>query len=176
MTGDASPGTERILGLDIALRRTGFAVVERTPSALSVLDCGYISTPAKAPLSECLKRIYGGVADLLGRHTPDLAAIEAGFYSRNARTAMLLGMARGAAVAVLAEGGVAAYEYPPRRVKQAVCGYGNAGKEQVARIVCEVLGLETTGLSDDTTDALAVCLCHAHTSISLQGLHLPDPM
>lgn len=158
------------------MRCTGFGVVERTPESIRVLDCGYVKTPAGRPLSECLSNLHGGVADLLGRFHPTVAAIEAGFFSRNAKTAMLLGMARGAVVSLLAKADIPTYEYPPRRVKQAVCGYGNAGKEQVARLVCEVLQLNGASLSDDTTDALAVCLCHAHTSVALQGLKLPEPL
>lgn len=171
-----SAGVERILGLDIALRCTGYGVIERSTRQIRVLDCGYVRTPAGKPVSECLRNLHCAVEDLLASHQPTVAAIEAGFYSRNARTAMTLGMARGAAVALLAKAGIRAYEYSPRRVKQAVCGYGNAGKEQVARLVADVLSLDAANLGADTTDALAVCLCHAHTSIALQGLHLPDPI
>ncbi len=176
MNDSESAGVERILGLDVALRCTGYGVIERSTRQIRVLDCGYVRTPAGKPVSECLRNLHGAVEDLLTSHQPTVAAIEAGFYSRNARTAMTLGMARGTAVALLARTGINTYEYSPRRVKQAVCGYGNAGKEQVARLVAEVLNLDSANLSADTTDALAVCLCHAHTTISMQGLHLPDPI
>lgn len=167
---------ERILGLDVALRSTGYAVLERTPGDIRAVDCGLVRTPPKLPLSECLRRLLGGVQDIISSYSPDVAAIEAGFYSRNARTAMLLGMARGSVVAALSAGEIPVYEYAPRRVKQAVCGYGNAGKEQVATLVCQLLSLDGENLADDTTDALAVALCHAHTSIAMQGIHLPSPL
>jgi len=175
----ASPGdgeAMRILGVDTALRCTGFGLIDSDGREFRAVDCGVIETTPKELLSECLRRLAGGVRELVKSHAPDVAAIEGGFFSRNAKTAMVLGMARGAVVAVLADMKIPMYEYAPRRVKQALCGYGNASKEQVARLVAQTLGITVTNIQDDATDALAVAICHAQTVSGLHGLFLPSQL
>ncbi len=166
----------RILGVDTALRCTGYGVVDAAKSRVEAVDCGVIKTPQKAPLSECLRRLAGGIRELVRSYSPEAASIEGAFYFRNVRTAMVLGSARGVVIAVLSEFGVPIYEYAPRRVKQAVCGYGNAGKEQVALLVANMLALDVTEVPKDATDALALALCHAHTASTAGGLSMPEPL
>jgi crossover junction endodeoxyribonuclease RuvC len=166
----------RILGVDTSLRSTGYGVIEVDRNQMRVLDCGVIKNRPKVPLSECLRRLNGGMRELMGLFSPDLAAIEGGFFYKNAKTAQVLGMARGAVVGVLAGGNIPIYEYAPRRVKQAVCGYGNADKTQVALLVSRLLNLNIDSVPDDATDALGIALCHIQTSQTVQGLLVPDPL
>ena len=166
----------RILGIDPALRCTGYGILDTDPTAVRAIDCGVIRTPPKQPLSECLRRLAGGIAELIGSYRPDVLVLEGGFYSRNARTAMVLGCARGVVIAGAATHDLPVYEYAPRRVKQAVCGYGNADKKQVASILCQLTGLNPEQLVSDATDALAVAFCHNNTCRTNQGIFLPLPI
>jgi len=164
-TAPPSPHPGRVLALDVALRCTGYGVVDVDGrGGFQAVDCGVIRTSAKERLSECLRRLAGGIRELIDAYRPETAAIEGGFFFKNARTAMVLGAARGVAMAWLAERDIPIYEYAPRRVKQAVCGFGAAGKEQVALIVATRLGLTVTQIQDDATDALALALCHAQAA------------
>lgn len=166
----------RILAIDPALRCTGYAVIEANGHAYTAVDCGVIKTAAGRPLSECLTRLSCGVRELVDSFTPNVSAIESGFYSKNAKTAMLLGSARGAVIAPIAEAEIEIYEYAPRRVKQAICGHGNADKEQIANLVKQLLGLTGQKLRNDATDALAIGICHANTYFTNQGIFLPNPL
>jgi len=171
-----NPSYTRILGVDTALRCTGYGLIDTDGHRYRVVDCGVIKNKPKVPLSECLRRLSGGMSELLDEYAPDIVAIEGSFYFKNAKTAMVLGMARGAVVGVLSRAHLPMYEYAPRRVKQAVCGYGDAGKQQVALIVAKVLGIDIESVPDDATDALALCICHAQTAFTIKGLMLPDPI
>lgn len=168
--------TIRILGIDTALRTTGYGLIDAAGSRLRAVDAGVIRTTAKFPFSECLRRLVGGVRELVKLHAPDVVAIEGAFYCRNVRTSMVLGAARGAVIATVAELDLPMYEYAPRRVKQAVCGYGNASKPQVALLVAQILAISVANLGDDSTDALALAICHAHALQARGGLDLPAPL
>lgn len=177
MTTAAKPNPViRVLGMDTALRCTGFGLVDTDGRQFRAVDCGVIRTSPKEPLSECLRRLAGGVRELAEGYAPDVVALEGGFFFKNAKTAMVLGMARGAVVATLTGMRLPIYEYAPRRVKQAVCGYGDAGKQQVALIVSQILKIPVTDVKDDATDALALAICHAQTRFNVQGLRLPEPL
>lgn len=166
----------RLLGIDTALRTTGFGLVDCQGNRMTAVDCGVITTTAKQPLSECLRRLVGGIRELVKTYAPDEAVIEGAFYSRNVRTAMMLGSARGAVIAALAELQIPMYEYAPRRVKQSVCGYGNASKPQVAILVAQLLRIQVDNLRDDATDALALAICHAYTCRVAGGVAVPDAL
>jgi len=154
--------TFRVLGIDTSLRSTGVAVVEARGSRLASVEHGALKVPAKAPLSECLGRLDSGIRDVIERTRPDAAAIEGIFFCRNVKTAVRLGEARGAVIAACTVCGVPLYEYAPRRVKQAVVGYGGAGKEQVRRMVMSMLALDTEP-QEDAGDALALAICHLNS-------------
>ncbi len=164
----------RVLGVDTALRCTGYGVIETDGRVFRAIDCGVIRNKPKAPVSECLRCLGGGMREIVGAFAPDVAAIEGTFYFRNARTAMVLGMARGAVVSTLASMQIPQYEYAPKRVKQAVCGHGSASKQQVATLVAQILGISVTAVPDDATDALALAICHAQTAVSFKGIYLPE--
>lgn len=167
---------QRLIGIDTALRKTGWGIIDCDGSHFTAVDCGAIVNPPSIPLSACLRKLHLGLQQLLDKYHPDLAVIEGGFYCKNVRTAMILGAARGTAICQLAESGLPVYEYAPRRVKEIVCGYGHASKGQVAVMVSHFLRIQTENLSHDATDALALTLCHAQLAGVAQGLGLPDPI
>jgi len=158
-----------VLGIDTSLRSSGVAVVESRGSRLVAVEFGPIRTPPKRPVSECLARLAGGLRDVIGRTRPVAASIEGAFYFKNARTAMALGQARGVAIAVCTELGLPVYEYAPRRVKQAVVGYGGAAKEQVRRMVMSLLALDQEP-QEDAGDALALAICHINSTSGHEAL------
>ena len=153
----------RVLGIDTALRSTGVGVVEAQGSRLRAVDYGVIANPRQAPLSACLRRLNDELETFIQRTEPQVAGIEAAFFQRNARTAMVLGHARGVAIAVCARHHLPVYEYEPRRVKLAVVGFGGADKAQVGKMVMTLLGI-TEPLPDDASDALAIAVCHLHNA------------
>jgi crossover junction endodeoxyribonuclease RuvC len=165
-----------LLGVDTALRCTGYGLIEVEGKQFRAIDCGVIRNKPKLRHSECLRRVAGGIREIVAKFSPGVSAIEGGFFAKNAKTSMVLGMARGVVVGELATAGIDVYEYAPRRVKQAVAGYGNASKDDVAITVARMLGLDVADIPDDATDALAVALCHALTGQGANGIYLPDPL
>ncbi len=155
-----------ILGIDPAIRTTGYGVIRsENPNSFEILDCGVIENKAKAPHTECLRRIAGGIRELLSAFHPDCASIEAPFVGKNASTAIILGMARGAILTALAEGGVPVYAYSPSTAKRSAVGSGGATKEQVAMMVAAELGIGIERIPLDSTDALALAICHAQLAL-----------
>jgi crossover junction endodeoxyribonuclease RuvC len=143
---------------------------------MRAMDCGLIRNKPKVPHSECLRCLSGGIRQLCQLYDPSISVIEGAFYCRNVRTAMVLGMARGAAVAELAAHGCPVYEYAPRKAKQTVCGHGGATKEAVAQVVATTLKLDVKDIPDDATDAMALAMCHAILMRTANGVYLPDPI
>ena len=158
-----------VLGIDTSLRSSGGAVVESKGSRLVPVEFGPLRTPPKRPVSECLTRLAGGLREIIARTNPTAAGIEGAFYFKNARTAMMLGQARGVAIAVCSELGIPVYEYAPRRVKQAIVGYGGASKEQVRRMVMSLLALDKEP-QEDAGDALALAICHINSTSGHEAL------
>lgn len=164
----------RVIGIDASLRSTGFAVVEAQGSALRPVEHGRLRFTARTRLSGCLRGIGEGLAAAIARTSPEAAAIEGAFFFRNARTAMSLGQARGVAIAACAAAGVPVYEYAPRRVKQAVVGFGGADKQQVRKMVMQLLALQEEP-QEDAGDALALAIAH----IQARSVHVdlaPKPI
>jgi len=128
---------------------------------MSAVEYGVLKKSPKALISECLRGLDEGITGMVERTEPDAVALEGAFFSKNARTAMILGQARGVAIAASARCGLPVYEYAPRRVKQALVGFGSAGKEQVRKMVMTILGL-TEEPAEDAGDALAIAVCHLH--------------
>ncbi len=151
----------RILGIDTALRKTGWAVIDVAGHTMRAVDCGVIINSPHDSLTACMRHLSQSIRELLEIYKPDEATIEGGFYCENARTAIILGTARGAVLSVLATAGLNVYEYAPRRAKQCVTGKGNAAKEQVAAMVSNILNIRVSNLANDSTDAFALAICHA---------------
>jgi crossover junction endodeoxyribonuclease RuvC len=154
----------RVLGIDPGTAITGYGIVEGEGDELALTTYGTITTPANQPLAQRLQHIYRELRALVSEWQPDAAAVEELFFSKNARTALAVGHARGVALLALADAGLSIQEYKPAEVKQAVAGYGGAPKEQVQGMVQLLLGMHETPRPDDAADALAVAICHFHSA------------
>jgi crossover junction endodeoxyribonuclease RuvC len=152
----------RVLGLDPGLATTGWGVVEQESGQLSLVDFGVIITAPGQPLASRLQTLYRELTSLVSHQQPDLAAVEELFFSRNARTALIVGQARGVALLGLANAGLSVCEYTPLQIKQAVVGYGQATKHQVQQMVRMLLTLPEVPRPDDAADAIAVAICYLH--------------
>jgi crossover junction endodeoxyribonuclease RuvC len=151
----------KVLGIDPGTAACGFGIVEASGGRLTAVEYGWWGTsPRDAPEAR-LKRIHDEVADLLARHAPDAVALEESYVGADARIALSVGQARGAALVACAAAEVACAEYAPAAVKHAVCGYGRADKAQVQRMVRSVLALTELPKPHHAADALAVAVCHA---------------
>lgn len=159
----------RILGVDTSLRSTGVGVVAAVGNRLSAVWYDRIRNPPARSLSACLLALSDGLAAIIAEYHPEAVAIEGVFFAKNLRTTLILGQARGAVIAQCARLGVPVYEYEPRRVKQAVVGYGGAVKEQMQRMVMSQLGLSELP-QEDAADALALAICHHHNRTRLKLL------
>lgn len=150
----------RILGLDPGLRRTGWGVIVSAGSRVSWIAHGVIAPPENAPLAERLVALQRGLAEVLAAHAPEEAAVEETFMATNAQSALLLGHARGVAIATIASAGASVSEYAARAIKKALVGAGGADKDQVAFMVRRLLPA-AGAVSADAADALACALTHA---------------
>src|SRR5690625_2994106 len=152
----------RILGIDPGLRRTGFGVIQVDGPRLHYITSGTIVVPADKPLALRLKVILDHVREVAQATQPSVSVLEKVFVNANPTTTLLLGQARGAAMCALADCDLEVYEYTALQIKKAVVGNGHAAKEQVQHMVQHLLKL--SGLpSEDSADALASAICHAHT-------------
>lgn len=156
----------RVIGIDPGSRLCGWGVVERQGSRLVHIDNGVLAVADDgAPLAERLARLMRAIDAVILRHNPTVSAIETVFANRNVRAALILGHARGVAMASLAMAGLDVSEYTPQQVKKAVTGSGRADKTQVQEMVTRRLELGETP-QEDAADAVAVALCHAqHASL-----------
>ena len=154
----------RVLGIDPGTAITGYGIVEGEGDSLTLVTYGAITTPANQPLPQRLQQIYRQLQALIAEWRPQSAAVEELFFSKNARTALVVGHARGVALLAITNAGLPIQEYKPAEVKQAVAGYGGAPKDQVQGMVQLLLDLEDIPRPDDAADALAVAICHFHSA------------
>jgi len=160
-----------ILGLDPSLRGTGFGVIRLAKPFPLAVTHGRISCPSTWPHSRCLAKIAQTLRDLMREHQPTVCVVEGLFFAQNLQTAMVMGEARGAALAAIAESGIEVYEIAPRKVKQAIVGYGAAQKIAVAKMVQRLLNLSKPP-EPDAADALALAL----VQVQGQGRYGLSPM
>jgi crossover junction endodeoxyribonuclease RuvC len=151
----------KVIGIDPGTASCGYGIVHESDGRLRAIDHGWWKTSAAEHPERRLKTIFDAVAGLIELHAPDAVALEESFVGVDARTALSVGQARGAVMVAAANAGVACAEYPPARVKQTVCGYGRAEKQQVQRMVKAILGLQVEPTPTHAADALAVAICHA---------------
>jgi len=149
-----------ILGVDPSLRGTGYGVIRTARPIPETLAHGVVSCPPAWPVSRCLARIAQAIREVIQQHHPTVCVVEGLFYAQNLRTALVMGEARGASLVAAAEAGLDIYELAPRKVKQAVAGYGAAQKAAVAKMVQRLLQLPAPP-APDAADALALALAHA---------------
>lgn len=152
-----------ILGLDPSLRGTGYGIIRLTRSHPETLVHGTIACSPTWERSRCLAKITQSLREVLQLHKPTACVVEGIFYAQNLKTALIMGEARGAALAAIAEAGLEIFELAPRQVKQAVVGYGAAQKFAVAKMVQRLLALSEPP-APDAADALALALAHAQQS------------
>jgi len=153
-----------ILGVDPGTAITGYGVLQSDGDDLSVIDYGAIITPADWLMPRRLQHIYQELTALIAQHTPTDAAVEKLFFSKNVRTALSVGQARGVALLAAAQADLTIHEYTPLQIKQAVVGYGRADKHQIQQMVKMLLQLAVVPQPDDAADALAIAICHAHSA------------
>jgi len=153
-----------VLGLDPGLATMGYGLIEGDGRTLQTIAYGVLRTPAKLATSDRLMLLHQELTTLLNQYRPNVAAVEELFYSTNARTAILVGEARGAMLLTLAEAGIVVAEYTPLQVKQAITGYGGADKVQMQEMVRLLLGLSEKPHPDDAADALAISIWHHHST------------
>ena len=154
----------KIFGIDPGCERTGYGCIDSSSSRHRLVICGCLTVPARATFPDKLMAIHAGLAALLARHRPECVAIESIFHARNVRSALKLGHARGVALLAASEAGIPVVEYAPAEIKRAVVGYGRAEKPQMQQMVKLLLGLAEPPSPHDAADALAVAICHVHTS------------
>lgn len=151
----------KVLGIDPGSRATGYGVVSAERGTVTVVASGTVE-PAPGTFAARLRAVHDGIRAVIAEHRPDEAAIEDAFLAKNVKTVAQISQVRGVLLLAVETAGVPVTEYPPRAVKLAVTGHGNASKEQVGRMVERLLRLNVGAASHDESDALAVALCHAH--------------
>ncbi len=155
-----------MLGVDPGTAATGYGVVAREGvGPYRLVECGVIRPPARAPLARRLAVIHEEIAALIARHRPDALAVESVFVSQNARSALVLGHARGVILLAGAQADLPVAEYAPRQVKAAVVGSGAATKPQVGLMVAQLLRLKHAPAPADAADGVAVALTHCLTGL-----------
>ena len=161
-----------VLGIDPGLATTGYGVIRADGyDQYTCVDYGVIISAAGLPDADRLRVIFDQLTELIMAHQPEFAAVEKLYFQKNVKTALSVGQARGVVLLTLAQAGLPIYEYNPNEVKQTVCGYGSADKQQVQRMVQTLLHLDTLPKPDDAADALAVAICHIHHQSFTDRIH-----
>ena len=149
-----------ILGIDPGTLVMGHGLIEVKNNGIRLIDMGVLKLSSKDDTYERLHKIHEHVVALIKKHKPDSFAIEAPFFGKNVQSMLKLGRAQGVSIAAAMQSGLDITEYSPKKVKQSITGNGNAGKEQVMRMLQQILGFTETPSYFDATDALAVAVCH----------------
>lgn len=158
-----------ILGIDPGYAIVGWGVVGYNANRFSVLNYGAVTTNAGVKFSSRLSSIYSEIDEIMKKHKPDAVSIEKLYFNTNTTTAIDVAQARGVILLAAVHNNIPIYEYTPLQVKSAVTGYGRAEKKQVMDMIKNILRLEKIPKPDDTADALALAVCHAHSSGSIYG-------
>lgn len=154
-----------VIGIDPGTAITGYGLVRESENGdLIWLDHGVITTESKWDEPKRLLHLYQSLLKIIKKSRPDICAVEKLFFQKNVKTALGVGQGRGAALVAVAEAGLEIGEYTPNAIKQAVVGYGKADKNQVQQMVKLLLGLDDIPKPDDAADALAVAICHLHST------------
>ena len=154
----------RIIGIDPGIAITGYGIIDKHANSFKPIAYGKVTTEAGQDTCRRLLNVYNDLTRIFFEYKPQCAAVEELFFNKNAKTAMVIGQARGVAILAAANAGLEIFEYTPLQVKQAVVGYGRAQKRQVQAMVKLLLNLNEIPQPDDVADALAVALCHGSSS------------
>ena len=154
----------RILGIDPGIAIVGFGLIESNRGSVRMLQYGAVTTEAGLPLATRLVQIENDMTALIAQLKPDEIAVEELFFSKNITTGIAVAHGRGVILCTAERLGVPIFEYTPMQVKQAVVGYGLAEKKQVMDMTRRLLKLNAVPRPDDAADALAIAICHAHSS------------
>lgn len=154
----------RILGIDPGYAIVGFGVLDYDGIHFTPIEYGAVLTEANTPFPERLHAIHTDVEFIFDKYKPDCMAIERLYFTTNQKTAIDVAQARGVTVLSAAKRGVPVSEYTPLQVKQSVVGYGKAEKRQVMEMTQRLLGLAQIPKPDDAADALAIAICHGHST------------
>lgn len=152
----------RILGIDPGYGIMGWSVIDMVGNKFTPVDFGSITTDSKMAMEDRLEHLYNTLESIIHQYKPEEASIEELFFNNNAKTALLVGQARGVAILACVKGHVVINEYTPLQIKQALVGYGRADKKQIQAMVKRILNLRETPKPDDTADAIAAAICHGH--------------
>ena len=158
-----------ILGIDPGYAIVGYGIIEYLGNHFNVLNYGAVLTSSKIPFEERLLQIYNELDVLMKQYVPEALSIEKLFFNNNQKTVIDVSQARGVILLVARQNNIPIFEYTPLQVKQSVVGYGRANKNQVQEMTKMILHLKKIPKPDDTADALAMAICHAHASESLIG-------
>ena len=153
----------RIIGIDPGYAIVGFGVLEYNRAQFQVVDYGAVTTPADIDFNSRLLEIYNDLCYILDKFRPDFLAIERLYFTSNQKTAIDVAQARGIVLLAARQRNIGIFEYTPLQVKQSVTGYGKAVKKQVQEMTTRILKLPEIPKPDDTADALAIAICHAHS-------------
>ncbi len=153
----------RIIGIDPGYAIVGFGVIEYNRARFEVVDYGAVTTPAGMDFNSRLLEIYNDLCYILDKFKPDYMAIERLYFTSNQKTAIDVAQARGIVLLAARQRNISIFEYTPLQVKQSVTGYGKAVKKQVQEMTTRILKLSEIPKPDDTADALAIAICHAHS-------------
>jgi crossover junction endodeoxyribonuclease RuvC len=166
----------RVLGIDCGSEYTGYGVVEEDADR-HLLCCalGAVKLKPRDPMANKLQQIFSELTAVIAEHQPEMVAIEDVFYAMNVKSALKLGQVRGVAMLAASWSGLQVAEYSPLSIKSAVVGYGRAEKSQVQQMVKRLLNLPELPEPADVADALAIAICHIHTSSTLMRYHKLDP-
>lgn len=159
----------RILGIDPGYAIIGWGVLDYEKNRFSVVDFGAITTPAGMAFERRIELIYNEMKDILARTQPEALSMEKLFFTNNKTTGIDVAQARGVLLLAATQAGLSIHEYNPIQVKQGVVGYGKAEKKQVMEMTRVILNLKEVPKPDDTADALALAICHAHVGGSTLG-------
>lgn len=155
-----------ILGIDPGLATVGWGIIEFKANKFRTIAYGALLTPKEMTTQQRLKKIYDDLKEIICKYRPEQVAIEELFFNTNITTGIRVSEARGVILLICEQAHLEIFEYTPLQVKQAVVGYGRAEKRQVISMVTMILALEKPPKPDDTADALAIAVCHAHSGAS----------
>ena len=161
--------TEIILGIDPGTVVLGYGLIKIEGQKISLIEMGVLKLSKYKDANQRLQIIYNKVSELHRVFKPTLFAIEAPFYGKNVQSMLKLGRAQGVAIASAMQAGISATEYSPKKIKQSITGNGNASKEQVWKMLQQILKFDEAPEFLDATDAVAVALCHHYQSSSIKG-------